>query len=257
MENPYFSYLNVTRYENEWNLAKNEKGGMYFWQDIKSQYLIAHGDIVGVDENGVRVKENRGFINFACFHHEKLVSDEIENYCDNQLKLHICLPENNLNHRIKGWNIVTDILIASKIPEFKIINPSINLNEWDSSQRGKDVTVYPFLRSSRNMDYCHGLNDLNELRELVARITQVLVKHRVQPGYRPVLHGDLECTGREDYPIPGTNYITLRASSYVNLTNNEMEEISQFLSVSPKVEGTFFSNTPYYYVIPDVRVVTV
>jgi len=256
MENLCFSYSKVAEFENEWNLVKYKNEGVCFWQDVKSQYLIAHGDMGG-DENGIKVKENRGFINFACFHHKRLIPNELENYCDNELKLHICLPENNLNHRIKGWNIIADVLIASKISEFKIINPSVNLNEWDVSQRGKDVTVYPFLRSSRNMDYYHGLNNLNELRELITRITQALVKHKIQPGYRPVLHGDQECTGREDYLIQGTNYITLRASYYVDLTNDEMMRISEFLRVVPEVGGTFFPNTAYYDAIPNVRVVTV
>jgi len=256
MKNACFSYPNVERFENEWNLARNEKKGVLFWQDVKSQYLIAHGDII-VDERGVKVKENRGFINFACYHHKRLVPNELERFCDNELKLHICLPENNLNHRIKGWNIIADILIASKIPEFKIVNPSINLNELNSSQRGKDVTVYPFLRCSRDMDYYHGLNGLNELKGLVRTITQTLVKYRIQPGYRPVLHGDLQHTRREDYPIPGTNYVTLRASSYVGLTGNEMVKISKSLAVSPEIEGAFLSNVPYYDAIPDVPVITV
>lgn len=231
---------------------------MCYFQDRRSQYLIADGDILKIDERGAEVEENRGFINVACFSYEKTISDDrIANYRDNQLKLHVCLPEKNLDHRIKGWNIITDILIAFGIPEFKIISPSMNpISEWDISQRGKDITIYPFLPASNLYRY-HGLNDLNELKELVTGITQTLVKYRVQPGYRPVLQGDTEGTGREDYPIPGTNYVTLRASSYVDLTNEEMLEISQFLRVSPEIEGEFYPNTAHYDVVPDVRVVTV
>lgn len=111
-------------------------------------------------------------------------------------KIHISIDDNDEDNLIKGWRIISQILMENYVYLFKVVDDQHlpmegYLNEEETSEGGKQITIFAFKQPEMNW------------RPILQRITEELTENHIQPSYLPI----------SDNPIVGSHYLSYRYES--------------------------------------------
>ncbi|MDX2165264.1 MAG: hypothetical protein SFW07_07620 [Gammaproteobacteria bacterium] len=107
-------------------------------------------------------------------------NEEIDIFNIHELKLHICLPEEDPKIYRQGWQIVVDILTLYDAANFKFIKRG-KLMSSKQGQEGKDITVYVDA-DNRNVE---DVEDKRGWKFIISEINKALILANIPPGKRP------------------------------------------------------------------------
>lgn len=107
-------------------------------------------------------------------------NEEIDIFNTFELKLHICLPEEDPKIYRLGWQIVVDILTLHSAANFKFVKRGKVMSSA-KGQEGKDITVYVDA-DNRNVE---DVEDKRGWKFIISEINKALILADIPPGKQP------------------------------------------------------------------------